>query len=581
MSATTVPDADANAGGGHSLQTFGADPIALSELRFLFLFCPNNSGSTVMSQYIAEQTGAYLPPFGNNEGQMVPALRSMMRNAPWKESQSFDWQLIRATWEDLSEGKLFVEASPPNLLRAEPIEQVFGADSSAILSVADPYHQIASMLRRYETPGRKPSDMVAQWVRKARKIAEIRQAYPQFPLIRYQDFVADPARINRYLGLPVAPTSVRGKTGSEGDGIRDMRAVTTLFLTESEIDGISEQLEAHRDILEQFGFAIHSGQELVARLAEDQEALNKARARRAIWDAQSGPQPGARQTGGPRKTGPSTARQTPAPAHDLEEAHDIQKESPAVKQLLFVSGLARSGTSALVQVLNTNPGFQIGMERYFFPIRQKTLTPAHFERERFLSYEEGDTHKKGLPGLHGAEAFEQATYVGDKFPLLYQNFDYIFETFPEARHIYIVRNPLSVAESYDARERNPEDKWRKSWDIGLAEWNDSVRAIAGLSDTQAARFHFVQYEDFFADTARMNALYRAFGLDAVAPRKLSSFVEKFEALNTRSVARRDDIRQHVARHADWESYRALLGRIDAQNADTPKADTTTFESTTD
>ena len=252
-----------------------------------------------------------------------------------------------------------------------------------------------------------------------------------------------------------------------------------------------------------------------------------------------------------------------------------------MKTNVFVSGVARSGTSALVSVLNTNPGFLIGMERYFFPIRRCEITPEHFKRARFLDVQEGDTHAKNLSMAQQGEAFRQARYVGDKFPLLYQNFDYIFETFPEARHIYIVRNPLSVAESYDARERNPEDKWRKSWDIGLREWNDSVRAIAGLTEAQAARFHFVQYEDFFADSARMNALFRAFGLDAVAPEKLVSFVTKFEALNARPVDRRDDIRQHVARHADWEAYRALLGRIDAQNADTPKADTTTFESTTD
>ena len=47
---------------------------------YLFLISPNNSGTTVMSQYIAQRFDFYLPPFGNNEGQFAPAVESMMRD---------------------------------------------------------------------------------------------------------------------------------------------------------------------------------------------------------------------------------------------------------------------------------------------------------------------------------------------------------------------------------------------------------------------------------------------------------------------------------------------------------------------
>lgn len=238
----------------------------------------------------------------------------------------------------------------------------------------------------------------------------------------------------------------------------------------------------------------------------------------------------------------------------------------SMKEKLFVSGVARSGTSALVNVLNCSPGFLIGMERFFFLIKREQISGAHFRRQRFLSVEEGDCHGKGLTMEDPAVAFGRARYIGDKFPLLYQNFDYIFDTFPEAHHIYIVRNPLSVMESYDARKRDAKDTWKKTGQVGLEEWNESVRKVALLPADRLKNFYFVQYENFFADTGLMNLLFRSFGLDPVKEARLEPFCEKFKELNERPVARDDDMRQHVARNAEWEAYRHLLGMIDAQHA---------------
>ncbi|SMP05559.1 sulfotransferase family protein [Shimia sagamensis] len=235
-----------------------------------------------------------------------------------------------------------------------------------------------------------------------------------------------------------------------------------------------------------------------------------------------------------------------------------------MKKLVFVSGVARSGTSALVNVLNKNPGFLIGMERYFFLIKREEITLEHFRGQRFLAVEEGDTHGKGLAMEDPKKALRNATFIGDKFPLLFEHFDYMLDAFPEARHIYIVRNPLSVVESYDARLRDKSDKWRKSWQVGLNEWNTSVQSVMKLSAEQLAKFYFVSYESFFESTGEMNALFSHFDLGEVRNEHLKPFCQKFRELNENPVKRRDDIRQYVARHADWQSYRALLQRIEEQ-----------------
>ncbi len=267
-------------------KTFQGEEKPLSSLAFLFLFAPNNSGSTVLSQYLAEQAGAYLPPFSNNEGQAAPAVRDMMMvRRRWKPGLRLDWRVIRRAWEGLARGRLFIEASPPNILRAGEIAQVFGADSTALLSICDPYQQIASSLRRYYRPGRDLRAMGHSWVRKATYIHEIQQQFPWFPLIRHDDVVADPAVVNRAFALPVRPSTVRGKRDSGAQGVTDMRAVTTLFLTKAELDAASEALAPHAALLAHFGYRVDKGARIIERLAaRTPGALDQAQARRRAWE---------------------------------------------------------------------------------------------------------------------------------------------------------------------------------------------------------------------------------------------------------------------------------------------------------
>jgi hypothetical protein len=229
-----------------------------------------------------------------------------------------------------------------------------------------------------------------------------------------------------------------------------------------------------------------------------------------------------------------------------------------MKKILFLSGVARSGTSALVQILNLHPRLLIGQERFFFRVREESLVPADFEPGRFLTVAPGDTHSGGIFGKPDLQkAYGAATYVGDKYPLLFNHFDYVFRTFPQAEHVYIFRNPLSVAESYEARRRNPDDHFTRTWRDGLEDWNASVRRVAGMEPERLRRFHLVQYEDFFDQPGRMNGLFARLGLPRINPDLFAPFVEKFRALNKTPVPRRDRIRQQVALSADWDAYRAL------------------------
>jgi len=234
---------------------------------------------------------------------------------------------------------------------------------------------------------------------------------------------------------------------------------------------------------------------------------------------------------------------------------------------LFLSGTARAGTSALVNILNQHNHILMGQERYFNKFRQNTIARAHFHKERFLDLRDGDTHEHG--GLHSIppgqreQRFDKAIYVGDKFPPMFRHFDHVLNEFPKAHHIYILRNPLSVVESYETRFQNTEDPWHLNWRDGLKAWNDSLSRITTLPSKTLQRFTFVLYEDLYAHTRAINALFTRLGLSNLEPETLQPFVAKFYKLNQKPVPRRDDIRMYVARNADWAAYKQVCAYMPA------------------
>lgn len=232
------------------------------------------------------------------------------------------------------------------------------------------------------------------------------------------------------------------------------------------------------------------------------------------------------------------------------------------KTKVFVSGTGRAGTSALVDLLNRSEDFMIGQERFYFVLNQNKLTKEHFEKQRFLDVRESDTHNQpGFKSGIGSDLearFERAKIYGEKFPSLFKVFDTIFDELPDAKHIYIVRNPLSVVESYDVRHKNPNDSWKHTFEDGMKAWNESVSKVANLSDAQLENFVIVSYESFYSSPRTIKKLFEILETEAPSDESINSFVDKFNELNQRPSPRRDDIRQFVALNADWESYKHVI-----------------------
>ncbi|WP_394200828.1 sulfotransferase family protein [Shewanella waksmanii] len=191
-----------------------------------------------------------------------------------------------------------------------------------------------------------------------------------------------------------------------------------------------------------------------------------------------------------------------------------------MKKNLFIAGCARSGTSALVQLLSGSEDIVLGMERYGHLVKKNDfkLTKEHFVKERFFDLREEDTFYSDFFAFHrfspNIEAkFDSCKWVGDKRPDLYEVYDELFEAFPESKVIFIYRDIVEVASSYQERVKDGKN-WPASKDFMAAvrEWNRSLyltrEAIAKGYD-----INVVEYSSIFNSKKDLNPLFEILNID--------------------------------------------------------------------
>ena len=261
---------------------------------FFFIFSPNNAGKTVMSQYLAACLGgrAYLPPYGYGEGQMMPEVREMMRAAPWDAGAHMDWGHIRQVWQaalSASGKQVFIEASPPNMMRVAAIREHFAGDMKAVISTSAPLRQVASCLRNYGTAPLTPErtgKVTRRIIRRARIQAQNIASFPDIPAITYEAFCRDPALLARAFGLtpPRGMPKITGKKNSLISGIKDMTVADCAFLTEEEYKQVHKLLAKEQGLWSALGVTVESWDDFY-RTHGDGPDFALGRQRRADWDA--------------------------------------------------------------------------------------------------------------------------------------------------------------------------------------------------------------------------------------------------------------------------------------------------------
>lgn len=179
---------------------------------------------------------------------------------------------------------------------------------------------------------------------------------------------------------------------------------------------------------------------------------------------------------------------------------------------LFISGAARSGTTALGQLLNLSPEILLLVERYSgFYGYSKPL----FDRTRLLLME-GHPHEKRNREL--LERYEQVKFIGDKRPNFAFSIRATLDRFrpEELRIVHIIRNPLEVGLSFERRAANKRDKWPgdRGFQAAVDEinWNNREILETLQRDQWAKSIRIVEYGEFWSDALHAHALFEWLGL---------------------------------------------------------------------
>jgi hypothetical protein len=245
---------------------------------------------------------------------------------------------------------------------------------------------------------------------------------------------------------------------------------------------------------------------------------------------------------------------------------------------LFVAGCPRSGTTAVADYLNEHEEILVCQERYKNVARNK-VTRDSFAFERILDFRPEETHR--LPWdlerygeyhrkLLAKKDPARLKWIGDKGPWYVQSTDVITENNPGARFIILFRSIEEVAESWEARAKDPKDPWRgeRGVEVAVETWNLAYQKTREFVESSSVpRVLIVDYHDFFyRNVAVVDQISRFLGLelDESVTRKWRESSLKFESERRCKGALDDEQRSFVQEHADREAEKWILDRIERQ-----------------
>lgn len=244
--------------------------------------------------------------------------------------------------------------------------------------------------------------------------------------------------------------------------------------------------------------------------------------------------------------------------------------------LLFVAGPSRSGTTALVKYLNEHPGVLICIERFKW-IPREDVTPDIFTLERIMSFEE-EYEKRGTESrwwVHkrfvDRKDPAKLRWMGDKFPQYTKSLGLLSENNPGASFIITYRPIEEVAESYEARSKDPDDVWlggRDGFMIGIRGWNrDLRRAREFIESGVNSNVLIIGYHDFFYHNEACVPLISRFldlEFDESVRKAWRDLSREFESNRRVKEPLTEEQQALIDKHADRETEAWLLDYMQKQ-----------------
>ena len=247
---------------------------------------------------------------------------------------------------------------------------------------------------------------------------------------------------------------------------------------------------------------------------------------------------------------------------------------------LFVVGCPRSGTTAFADYLNQHPEILVCRERYN-KVPWARVTRDLFTYERILDFRPEETNQQPLGGLEGWMQYHaeivakkdptKLMWVGDKIPNFFREMGLLSENNPGARFILLYRPIEEVAESTEARSRDPSDPWfygKNAFAMALEAWNTSLKKVREFIESNPRpRVLIVSYRDFFyRNEAVVPLISRFLGLefDESVTKAWREASGEFESDRRRKRELSEEQLSFIQEHADRAAEAWVVDRINRQ-----------------
>ncbi len=208
---------------------------------------------------------------------------------------------------------------------------------------------------------------------------------------------------------------------------------------------------------------------------------------------------------------------------------------------------------------------------------QARVDPGLFTFDRILDYvprrEGGETN---TPREHHVELLARKDpaklqWIGDKHPGYVRSLGMLSENNPGARFILTYRPLEEVAESFEARSKNPDDPWlggKDGFALGIKFWNLAMRSAREFVESGAnPDVLVVGYHDFFYRNEACIPLLSQFleiEFDDRVRRTWKAMTREFESGRRQKKFLTDEQVSLIAEAKDSESEAWMLGRIERQ-----------------
>jgi len=249
---------------------------------YLFVTVPNNSGSKVIVGVLQGcKNIIYLPREGERYVN-IPAAKSRIwtqttQRAEMEDESNYNFVHMKNEWMKLwrtckhfpiAKSKIFMEKSPPNVLRAQMYEKHF-KESHFLIMVRNPYATIEGILRRH--PGDIKS-AVNHWIATTEKQIENISGLEKNVYFTYEELCDKPKETKQKLVafLPALadidmrrkvtmPAKVIKKVGNSIMPPTNLNEKQIKNLSKIQIEEINNYLSKHKNLLDFFGYKIIEG----------------------------------------------------------------------------------------------------------------------------------------------------------------------------------------------------------------------------------------------------------------------------------------------------------------------------------